>query len=93
MTATNWRNSAMVLLVLASVTACQAADLSGTTWTVTRLAGAELTDRPPTLEIDAPDGATLPSLVEPLWLQLGAAVDAVPVMNADELAEGLSRLG
>lgn len=52
MTATNWRNSALGLLVLASVTACQAADLSGTTWTVTRLAGAELTDRPPTLEIE-----------------------------------------
>jgi Domain of unknown function (DUF3303) len=46
-----------------------------------------------TLVIDAPDGATLPSLVEPLWQQLGATVEAVPVMNAAELGEGLSRLG
>jgi hypothetical protein len=46
-----------------------------------------------TLVIDAPDGATLPSLVEPFWLQLGATVEAVPVMNAEELGEGLSRLG
>ncbi len=46
-----------------------------------------------TLVVDAPDGATLPSLAEPMWLELGATVDAVPVMNAEELAEGLSRLG
>jgi hypothetical protein len=46
-----------------------------------------------TLVIDAPDGATLPSLVEPFWLQIGATVEAVPVMNADELGVGLSRLG
>jgi hypothetical protein len=43
--------------------------------------------------IDAPDGATLPGLAEPLWLQLGATVEAVPVINAEELAVGLSRLG
>ena len=46
-----------------------------------------------TLVVDAPDGATLPSLVEPMWLQLGATVTAVPVMNAEELGVGLSRLG
>jgi hypothetical protein len=46
-----------------------------------------------TLVVDAPDGATLPSIAEPFWLRLGATVDAVPVMNAEELAEGLSRLG
>jgi hypothetical protein len=46
-----------------------------------------------TLVVDAPDGATLPSLAEPFWLQLGATVEAVPVMNAEELAVGLSRLG
>jgi hypothetical protein len=46
-----------------------------------------------TLVIDAPDGATLPSLGEPFWLQLGATVEVVPVMNAEELREGLSRLG
>jgi hypothetical protein len=46
-----------------------------------------------TLVVDAPDGATLPSLAEPMWLELGATVEAVPVMTAEELAEGLSRLG
>jgi hypothetical protein len=46
-----------------------------------------------TLVVDAPDGATLPSLAEPMWLQLGATVEAVPVMNAEELGVGLSRLG
>jgi hypothetical protein len=46
-----------------------------------------------TLVIDAPDGATLPSLAEPFWLQLGATVEAVPVMSAEELATGLARLG
>ena len=46
-----------------------------------------------TLIVDAPDGATLPSLAEPFWLELGATVEAVPVMNAEELGVGLSRLG
>jgi hypothetical protein len=45
-----------------------------------------------TVVVDAPDGAALPSLAEPWWLQLGATVEAIPVMDADELAEGLSRL-
>ena len=45
-----------------------------------------------TLVVDARDGATLPSLAEPFWLQLGATVETVPVMNAEELGEGLSRL-
>lgn len=46
-----------------------------------------------TLVVDAPDGASLPSLAEPMWLELEATVEAIPVMNAAELAEGLSRLG
>lgn len=46
-----------------------------------------------TLVVDAPDGAALPSLIEPFWLQLGAAVEAIPVMNAEELGIGLSRMG
>lgn len=46
-----------------------------------------------TLVVDAPDGATLPSLAEPFWLELGATVETIPVMNADELGVGLSRLG
>lgn len=45
-----------------------------------------------TLVIDAPDAASLPSLVEPLWLQVGATIDVIPVMNAEELDVGLSRL-
>ena len=45
-----------------------------------------------TLVVDAPDGASLPTLAEPMWLELGATVEAIPVMNAEELAEGLSRL-
>lgn len=46
-----------------------------------------------TLVVDVPDGATLPSLAEPFWLQLGATVETVPVMNVEELGVGLSRLG
>lgn len=46
-----------------------------------------------TIVVDAPDGATLPSLAEPFWLEFNAQVEALPCMNADELAEGLSRLG
>ncbi len=46
-----------------------------------------------TLVVDAPDGAALPGLAEPMWLELGATVEAIPVMDADELGEGLSRLG
>jgi hypothetical protein len=46
-----------------------------------------------TLVVDAPDGASLPSFAEPMWLQLGATVEVEPVMNAEELGIGLSRLG
>ena len=45
-----------------------------------------------TIFVDAADGATLPSLAEPMWLQLGASVEAVPVMNQQELGAGLARL-
>ena len=45
-----------------------------------------------TLVVDAPDGASLPSLVEPFWLELNAHVDAFPCMNAEELREGLGRI-
>jgi hypothetical protein len=46
-----------------------------------------------TIVVDAPDGATLPSLAESFWLELNAHAEAVPCMNGDERAEGLSRLG
>ena len=45
-----------------------------------------------TLVVDAPDSASLPSLAEPFWLELEARVEALPCMNAEELAEGLARL-
>jgi hypothetical protein len=46
-----------------------------------------------TLIVDAPDNASLPSLAEPFWLEFDANVVATPCMNADELGEGLTRLG
>lgn len=46
-----------------------------------------------TLVVDAPDNAALASLVEPFWMELGARVEAFPCMNAEELEEGLGRLG
>lgn len=45
-----------------------------------------------TLVVDARDGASTPSFVEPFWTELRARVEAMPCMNADELAEGLARL-
>jgi hypothetical protein len=46
-----------------------------------------------TLVVDAADGASLPSMAEPFWVEFGARVEALPCMTADELGEGLSRLG
>ena len=46
-----------------------------------------------TLVVEAPDSSSLPSLVEPIWLELGAHVEVIPCMTADELREGLGRLG
>ncbi|MFD5435387.1 hypothetical protein ACFVVA_02995 [Kitasatospora sp. NPDC058048] len=43
--------------------------------------------------VDIADEASIPSLAEPFWLQLNATVDIRPCMNADELMEGLKRLG
>jgi hypothetical protein len=42
--------------------------------------------------VDAPDNATLPSLAEPMWLQLDAHVETLPCMTPEELTEGLGRL-
>lgn len=50
-------------------------------------------NRAMTLVVDAPDNAALVGLVEPFWLQLGARVEASPCLNAEELKEGLGRLG
>ena len=46
-----------------------------------------------TLVVDAPDSASIPSLAEPFWQEANASVEAIPCMNAEELQEGLSRLG
>lgn len=46
-----------------------------------------------TLVVDAPDSASLIGLVEPFWLELNARVEAFPCLNAEELQEGLGRLG
>ena len=46
-----------------------------------------------TLVADVPDGASMPSLNEPFWQHLGATVEVEPVLTADELGVGLSRLG
>jgi hypothetical protein len=45
------------------------------------------------LVVDAPDAQSLPSLAEPFWQELDASVDVFPCMKADELIEGLQRLG
>ncbi len=45
-----------------------------------------------TLVVDCADEASLPSLAEPFWLELSASVESFPVMDAAQLAEGLSRL-
>jgi hypothetical protein len=49
--------------------------------------------RAQTFVVDVPDAASLPSLAEPFWAQLGARVEALPCMNAEELREGIGRLG
>ena len=46
-----------------------------------------------TLVVDAPDSASIPSLAEPFWQEVNASVEMFPCMNAEELQEGISRLG
>lgn len=50
-------------------------------------------NRAMTMVVDAPDNASLPGLVEPFWTQLGARVEATPCVTAEELGEGLHRMG
>lgn len=42
--------------------------------------------------IDLPDATEIPRFAEPLFQRLGARVDFYPVMNRDELGEGLAKL-
>lgn len=45
-----------------------------------------------TLVVDVADGASLVPVVEPLWLRMGADVEIVPCMNADELRAGIAKI-
>lgn len=46
-----------------------------------------------TLIADLPDAAAIPVALEPFWLRLNAHVETFPCMSADELGEGIARLG
>lgn len=41
---------------------------------------------------DFNDVSDIPSIAEPLFMGMNAAVEFIPVMNADELKSGLSKL-
>lgn len=42
---------------------------------------------------DMQDSSDLPPLAEPFFMELGAKVEVLPVMNLDDLQAGLSALG
>lgn len=44
------------------------------------------------LVFDMAETSDIPAVVEPLFQQLGATADLIPVMTADELAAGLEKL-
>jgi hypothetical protein len=44
------------------------------------------------LFIDVKDQSEIPSLAEPFFQELHAAVELMPVMNADDLKKGLSQV-
>jgi len=44
------------------------------------------------LVIDVKDQSEIPSLAEPFFQELHAAVEFMPVMNADDLKKGLSQV-
>lgn len=44
------------------------------------------------LVIDLKDSADLPTISEPFFMGVNAAVEAMPVMNAEDLKKGLSRM-
>ncbi|AKZ57036.1 hypothetical protein SAM23877_3991 [Streptomyces ambofaciens ATCC 23877] len=45
------------------------------------------------LVLDMQDSSQLPPIGEPFLLEMNADVDVCPIMNADDLAKGLSQLG
>ena len=42
--------------------------------------------------VDFKDVSDIPAIAEPLFMGLSAAVEFIPVMNADELKKGLSKV-
>jgi hypothetical protein len=42
--------------------------------------------------LDIADVSQIPVIAEPLFMELDAKIDLVPVMNADDLAKGLQQL-
>ncbi|NUP22241.1 MAG: hypothetical protein HOZ81_40505 [Streptomyces sp.] len=45
------------------------------------------------LVFDMEDPSQMPSIAEPLFVELGADLDYTPVMNADDLQKGLAQMG
>ncbi|MEV4001638.1 hypothetical protein [Actinomadura sp. NPDC049753] len=41
---------------------------------------------------DLQDAATIPTIAEPLFQELGAKIEIIPVMNRDDLQKGLAAL-
>jgi len=54
--------------------------------------GAEAGARTAYFVIDLKQSAELPPLFEPLFIGLDASIEVSPVMNADDLKQGLSQL-
>ncbi len=53
---------------------------------------AEHGERAGMIFFDMADPSQIPQIAEPLFLNLDAAVEFVPVMNADDLREALSKV-
>src|SRR5690348_1819670 len=43
--------------------------------------------------VDLGDASEIPEIAEPFFTRLGAAVEFIPVMNAEDLKTGLARVG
>lgn len=54
--------------------------------------GIESGQRTAFFVIDAKDSSELPPLCEPVFIGLDASIEFSPVMNAEELKQGLSKL-
>jgi hypothetical protein len=42
--------------------------------------------------VDIKDSSEMPSMIEPFFSRLNAAVEIIPVMNAEDLKKGLSKI-